>query len=193
MVDKKMIPIALSNRHLHLSRGDIEILFGKDYELNKFKDLSQPGQYAAEEKVDLVGPKGTIKGVRVLGPARGSTQIEISLADGFVLGVKPPVRDSGDLAGSPGVKIVGPKGEVELKEGVIAAARHIHMHTDDAEKYGVVDKQRVKIRTFGERAIVFENVLVRVHPTYALEMHVDNDEGNAAGVKNGDMVELIIE
>lgn len=193
MMGEKMLPIALSNRHLHLSQEDIETLFGKGYELNKFKDLSQPGQYAAVEKVDLVGPKGTLKGVRVLGPARPSTQIEISLADGFALGLKPPVRDSGDVAGSPGAKIVGPQGEVELKEGIIAAARHIHMHTDDAEKFGVVDKQRVKVKTTGERAVVFENVLVRAHHTFALEMHVDNDEGNAAGVKNGDMVELIIE
>ncbi|SES64362.1 putative phosphotransacetylase [Natronincola peptidivorans] len=190
---EKKLPIALSNRHLHLSQEHIEILFGEGYELNKFKDLSQPGQFAAQEKVDLVGPKGTLKGVRVLGPARPNTQIEISLTDGFVLGVTPPVRDSGDVAGSPAVKIVGPKGEVQLKEGVLAASRHIHMHTDDAEKFGVEDKQRVKVRTTGERAVVFENVLVRVHPTFALEMHVDIDEGNAAGIKNGELVELITE
>ncbi len=187
------LPIALSNRHLHLSKEDIEILFGAGYELSKLKDLSQPGQFAAEEKVDIVGPKGVLKGVRVLGPARAKTQIEISLTDGFVLGVNPPVRDSGDTAESPGVTIIGPKGEVQLKEGVIAASRHIHMHTSDAERFGVVDKQRVKVRTSGDRSVVFENVLVRVHPTYALEMHVDVDEGNAASVKNGELVELIIE
>ncbi|MCC5912540.1 MAG: phosphate propanoyltransferase [Clostridiaceae bacterium] len=192
-MSEKTLPIALSNRHLHLSQEDIETLFGKGYELNKLKDLSQPGQYAAEEKVDFVGPKGTIKGIRVLGPARPQTQIEVSLADGFALGLKVPVRDSGDVAGSPGVKIVGPKGEVELEEGVIAAARHIHMHTDDAERFGVEDKQKVKIRTKGERAVVFENVLVRVSPKFGLEMHVDLDEGNAAAVKNGEMVELILE
>lgn len=192
-MSKKMVPAALSNRHIHLSKEDIETLFGKDYDLTKFKDLSQPGQYACEEKVDLVGPKGTIKGVRVLGPARGKTQVEISLADGFVLGVKPPVRDSGDVAGSPGVKIVGPNGEVEMEEGVIAAARHIHMHTSDAVAFGVEDKQRVKVRTSGERAVVFENVLIRAHETFALEMHIDVDEGNAAGLKNGEMVELIID
>lgn len=192
-MDKKILPVGLSNRHLHLSQEDIEILFGKGYQLNKFKDLSQPGQYAAEEKVDLVGPKGTLKGVRVLGPARSNSQVEISLTDGFALGVVPPVRDSGDIAGSPGVKIVGPKGEVDMKEGVIAAARHIHMHTDDAKKFGVTDKQRVKVKTTGERSVVFENVLVRANPDFALEMHVDIDEGNAAGLKNGSMVELIIE
>lgn len=185
------LPIALSNRHLHLSKEDITALFGEGYELVKMKDLSQPGQYAAEEKVDIVGPKGAIKGVRVLGPARPKTQIEISLTDSFMLGVNPPVRDSGDLADSPGVKIIGPKGEVVLNEGVILASRHIHMHTTDAEKFGVTDKQRVKVRTFGDRGLVFENVLVRVHPTYALEMHVDVDEGNAASVKNGELVELI--
>ncbi|KXZ39533.1 putative phosphotransacetylase [Alkalithermobacter thermoalcaliphilus JW-YL-7 = DSM 7308] len=187
------LPIALSNRHIHLSKEHIEILFGEGYELTHFKDLSQPGQYACNEKVDIVGPKGTIKGVRVLGPARPQTQAEISFADGFALGIMPPVRDSGDIEGTPGAKIVGPKGEVELDKGIIAAARHIHMHTTDAEKFNVVDKQRVKIRTFGERAVVFENVLVRVHPSFALEMHVDVEEGNAAGVKNGDMVELIVE
>ncbi len=192
-MSKKMLPAALSNRHIHLSKEDIETLFGEGYELTRKKDLSQPGQYACEEKVDLIGPKKSINGVRVLGPARPKTQIEVSLADGFVLGVKPPVRDSGDIAGSPGVKIVGPKGEVELNEGVIAAARHIHMHPDNAKEFGVEDNQRVKVRTTGERSIVFENVLVRSKDSYALEMHVDVDEGNAAGLKNGDMVELILD
>lgn len=188
---RKELPIALSNRHVHLSKEHIEILFGEGYELTKMKDLSQPGQYACEEKVDIVGPKGTLKGVRVLGPARNKTQVEVSLSDGFKLGVVPPVRDSGDLAGSPGAKIVGPKGEVEIEEGIIAAARHIHMHTTDAEEFGVKDKDRVKVRVGGERGLVFENVLVRVNPNYALEMHVDIEEGNAALVKNGTIVELI--
>ncbi|MFZ5965877.1 MAG: phosphate propanoyltransferase [Bacillota bacterium] len=188
---EKMVPIGMSNRHIHLSKEHIDVLFGAGYELTIMKDLSQPGQYAANEKVDLIGPKGTLKNVRVLGPARGNTQIEISLTDGFVLGVTPPVRDSGDLAGSPGVKIVGPKGEVTIEEGVIAASRHIHMHTTDAEKFGVVDKEVVSVKVDGKRGIVFNNVLVRVHPTYALEMHVDIDEGNAAGIKNGDMGEVI--
>lgn len=190
---KKMLPIAMSNRHIHLSEKDIEVLYGEGYQLTKFKDLSQPGQYATNEKVDVVGPKGILKGVRVLGPARKQTQIEISLTDSFVLGIKPPVRDSGDLAGSPGVKIVGPKGEVELAEGVIIASRHIHMHTDDAADFQVKDNERVMIKTSGERGLIFDNVLVRVHPSYGLEMHVDIDEGNAAGLKNGDMVELIKE
>ena len=187
----KKIPIALSNRHLHLSQEHLEILFGKGYELNKIKDLKQPGQYAAAEKVDLVGPKGTIKGVRVLGPTRSKTQIEISFADSFTLGVNPPVRDSGDITGSPGVKVVGPEGEVEIDEGVIAAARHIHMTPEEAEALDLKDKDTVKVKTGGERSVVFENVLVRVNPNYALEMHVDMEEGNGAGVENNQMVEII--
>lgn len=185
------LPIALSNRHIHLSKEHIEILFGAGYELTHLKDLSQPGQFACDEKVDIQGPKGTLKGVRVLGPARGNTQVEISKADGFTLGVKSPVRDSGDVEGTPGATIIGPNGSVEISEGVIVAARHIHMHTSDAEKFEVKDKERVSIRTFGERALVFENVLIRVSPSFALEMHVDTEEGNAAGVKNGELVELI--
>lgn len=190
-MENNMIPVGLSNRHIHLSQADLDVLFGEGYELTKFKDLSQPGQYAANEKVDVVGTKGTLKGVRILGPVRKETQIEISLADGFVLGVNPPVRDSGDLIDSPGVKVVGPKGEVTIDKGVIAAARHIHMHTSDAEKFGVADKDVVSVRVGGKRGLVFDNVLVRVHKEYALEMHVDVEEGNAAGLKNGSMVELI--
>ena len=188
----KMIPVGLSNRHLHLSREDMDVLFGEGYELNNVKDLKQPGQYASEEKVDLVGPKGEIKGVRVLGPTRKVTQIEVTLSDGFVLGLKPPIRDSGDIEGSPGVLIRGPKGEVAINKGLIAAARHIHMHTDDAEVFGLKDKHKVAVRASGERAVVFENVLVRVKSEFSLEMHLDLDEGNAANVKNGDLVEIIL-
>ncbi len=190
-MSKNLLPVGLSNRHLHLSKEHIDVLFGEGYELTNHKDLSQPGQYAAKEKVDIIGPKGTLKGVRVLGPARNNTQIEIALSDGFVLGVKAPVRNSGDIEGSPGAKLVGPKGEVEIKEGIIAAARHIHMHTEDAVKFNVKDKDIVKVKVDGERGLTFDNVLVRVHETYALEMHVDLDEGNAAGLKNGDLLELI--
>ncbi len=188
---KKMVPVGLSNKHLHLSQADLEVLFGQGFELTKMKDLSQPGQFAANEKVDIVGPKGTLKGIRVLGPVRKETQIEISLTDSFVLGVTPPVRDSGDLIDSPGAKIVGPKGEVELNKGVIAAGRHIHMHTSDAEIFSVTDKEVVSVKIQGKRGLVFDNVLVRVNPEYALEMHVDIDEGNAAGLKNGSMVEIL--
>jgi putative phosphotransacetylase len=190
-MEKKMLPVGLSNRHIHVSQADLDVLFGQGYELKKFKDLSQPGQYAAEEKVDIVGTKGTLKGVRILGPVRKETQIEISLADGFVLGVNPPVRDSGDLIDSPGAKVVGPMGEVVIEKGVIAASRHIHMHTSDAENFGVVDKEVVSVKVEGKRGLVFDNVLVRVNKEYALEMHVDVEEGNSAGLKNGTMVELI--
>lgn len=188
---KTKLPIALSNRHLHLSKKDINTLFGEGYRLKPMKDLSQPGQFACEEKVDLVGPKDTIKGVRILGPARKETQVEISLKDGFTLGVKAPISDSGMLDGSPGVKLVGPAGEVDLEKGLIVAARHIHMSPDDAKEFGVANKDIVKIRTFGERALVFENVLVRVNENYRLEMHIDIEEGNAAGLSNSEIVELI--
>ncbi len=188
---KTKLPIALSNRHIHLSQKDLDILFGEGYELTKIKDLSQPGQYACDEKVDVVGPKGTIKGVRILGPVRSKTQFEISISDAFTLRVDAVLRNSGDISGTPGAKIIGPKGEVEISEGIIVAARHIHMHTSDAVEYGVVDKDVVSIKVGGERGLVFDNVLVRVADNYALEMHVDIEEGNAAGVKNGDLVELI--
>ncbi len=185
------LPIALSNKHIHLSKEHVETLFGAGYELKELKALSQPGQYACEEKVDLVGPKGTLKGVRVLGPERPDTQVEISLADCFVLGVKAPIKESGDIENTPGCKLVGPNGEVELSKGVIVASRHIHMNLEDAEKFGVKDKDMVSVRTSGLRGLVFENVLVRARKDFALEMHVDVEEGNAAGVKNGELVELI--
>lgn len=187
---KGLVPVGLSNRHVHLSQAHIDILFGEGYELTKFKDLSQPGQYAANEKIEVVGPKGTL-GMRVLGPARKESQVEISLADGFALGVVPPVRDSGDILDSPGAKLVGPKGEVVIEKGIIAAARHIHMHTSDADAFGVKDKDEVSVKVEGKRGLVFENVLVRVHETYALEFHLDIDEGNAAGIKNGDKLAVL--
>ena len=187
------LTVGLSNKHIHLSQADVDILFGEGYQLTEFKPLAQPGQYACVEKVDLVGAKGTIKGVRVLGPIRPQTQVEISLADGFTLGTKAPIKESGDLDGTPGIKLVGPAGEVEIPQGVIVAARHIHMTSADAKEFGVEDKQTVKVRTFGQRGLIFENVLVRVSDSYALEMHVDVEEGNAAGLRNGDEVEVIVE
>ncbi|MBZ2173660.1 phosphate propanoyltransferase [Schnuerera sp. xch1] len=185
------LPIALSNRHIHLSQEDLDTLFGEGYKLTARKNLSQPGQYACEEKVDIAGPKGTLKGVRILGPVRSRTQIEVSINDAFKLGVKPIVRNSGDVAETPGAKVIGPKGEIELKDGVIVAARHIHMHTTDIEKFGVKDGDIVKVKTEGIRSLIFENVLIRSGDTHALEMHVDMEEGNAAAVKNGDLVKLI--
>jgi putative phosphotransacetylase len=193
MVTKKPgIKVGVSNRHLHLSQKDLEILFGEGYELTPIKDLGQPGQYAAEETVDLVGPKNTIKRVRVLGPTRKATQVEVSRTDAFKLGVNPPVRDSGDIEGSASIKLVGPNGEVELKEGVILAKRHIHMHTNDAEKYGLKDKEIVSVIAAKDgRKLIFQDVLVRVSDKYALEFHVDTDEANAAFLGNNDEIEII--
>ena len=184
------LPIALSNKHIHLSQADVDALFGQGYELTHKKDLSQPGQYACEEMVEVVGPKGSTK-MRVLGPVRPESQVEVSLADARGLGIAVPVRQSGDVEGTPGCKLVGPKGEVELERGVIVASRHIHMSLEDAEKFGVKDKDIVSVQTTGERALLFNNVLVRANAAFALEMHVDLEEGNAAGVKNGDLVELV--
>lgn len=191
--EDKLIPIGISNRHVHLSREDLETLFGANAELTKFRDLSQPGQFAAEQKVTLVGPKGVIENVRVLGPVRHETQVEISVSDCFKLGVRAPIRSSGDLAGSAGVTLVGPKGSVTLKEGVIIAERHIHMDPRSAATFGVKDGDRVNVRTTGSRALTFSEVLVRVSDKYKLEMHVDIEEANAAFLKNGDMVEILDE
>ncbi len=187
------VTVGLSNKHIHLSKEHIDILFGEGHVLTPIKDLSQPGQYACDEKVDLVGPKNTIKGVRILGPARKETQVEISISDGMTLGIKNLcIRDSGKTEGTPGVKIVGPKGEVELSKGVIVASRHIHMHTSDAQKYGLKDKDIVSVKVGGLRGLIFDNVLIRVNDEYALDMHIDVEEGNAAGLKNGDEVEVIL-
>lgn len=186
------ITIGVSARHVHLSKEHLQILFGNDYSLTEMKPLTQPGQFAANETVAVIGPKGTFPKVRILGPTRGKTQLEVSKTDAFALGINPPVRESGDIAGSAGIKLQGPAGEVELEEGVIIAARHIHFHTTDAERFGVKDKQRVAVRTSGERGVVFENVVVRVSDSYALDMHIDTDEANAAGIANGDTAELIV-
>ncbi|ABV34149.1 MULTISPECIES: phosphate propanoyltransferase [Pseudothermotoga] len=193
-MDKKQpgIVVGVSNRHVHLSKEDIEILFGKGYELKPVKDLGQPGQYAADEKVIIVGPKGAIEQVRVLGPARNNTQIEISRTDAFKLGLNPPVRDSGDIENTPGIVIVGPRGTVIKDKGVILAKRHIHMHPKDAQHYGVKDKDIVKVVCEKEgRRLIFDDVLVRVSEKFALEFHVDTDEANAALLKNGDLVWII--
>ncbi|AEF93928.1 Propanediol utilization protein [Desulfotomaculum nigrificans CO-1-SRB] len=182
------VPVGISARHIHLSQEHVDILFGPGYELKKYKDLSQPGQYACEETLTVVGPKGVIEKVRVLGPLRKQSQVELSISDCFKLGIRAPLRDSGDLAGSASVTLVGPVGSITLKEGAIIAARHIHMHTSDAEKYGLEDGDRIYVRAKGPRGIIFGDVLVRVSDKFKLEMHVDTDEGNAVGLRNGDTV-----
>lgn len=187
----KEVPIGVSARHIHLSDEHVELLFGKGYTLTEMKPLSQPGQYAANETVAVVGPKATFAKVRILGPTRKRTQLEVSRTDAFALGVNPPVRESGDIAGSAGITLQGPAGEIKIEEGVIVAARHIHFHTSDAERFGIADKQSLCVRFSGERGVVFENVIARVSELYALDMHIDTDEANAAGVKNGDTAEII--
>ena len=184
--EDRSIPIGVSNRHIHLDRADMDVLFGPGSELTVKKMLGQPGQYASEETVTLRGSKGELSRVRVLGPLRSKTQIEISVADGFALGVKPPVRESGHLEDTPGVEIIGPCGTVKKAEGVIAALRHIHMTPADAQRFGVQDGQYVKIKIDGLRGAILCNVLVRVSERFALEMHIDVEEANALGVKNGD-------
>ena len=183
---ERSTPIGVSNRHIHLDRADMDALFGPGSELTVKKMLGQPGQYAAEETVTIRGPKGEMSRVRVLGPLRKETQVEISIADGFVLGVKPPVRESGQLEDSPGIEIIGPKGSVKKERGVIAALRHIHMTPEIARRLGYRDGQYVQTRIEGQRGALLCNVLVRVSEKYALEMHIDVEEANALGVKNGD-------
>ena len=182
---ERSTPIGVSNRHIHLDRADMDALFGPGSELTVKKMLGQPGQYAAEETVTIRGPKGEMSRVRVLGPLRKETQVEISIADGFVLGVKPPVRESGQLEDSPGIEIIGPKGSVKKERGVIAALRHIHMTPEIARRLGYRDGQYVQTRIEGLRGALLCNVLVRVSEKYALEMHIDVEEANALGVKNG--------
>lgn len=173
--------VETSARHVHVTQEDLETLFGKGAELHKKKDLSQPGQFACEERVDLVGPKKTIPNVSILGPVRPASQVEVSLSDARTLGAAAPVRESGDVAGSGAIKLVGPKGEVELKEGLIAAKRHIHMVPEDAQRLGVENGEivNVKLDTQG-RSLIFGDVVVRVSPKFKLAMHIDTDESNAA-------------
>ena len=186
------IPVGISNRHIHLSREHVEILFGKGYQLTKLKDLSQPGQYACKEQLTIVGPSmRAIEGVRVLGPERKASQVEISRTDSYVLKVKPPVRESGDIKGSAPVTIIGPKGIVTLSEGCIIANRHIHMSEEEGKAFGVSDNEYVDVELCGERRSLFYDVQIRVHKDFRLEMHIDTDDANAAGVGNGFKAKLI--
>ena len=184
------IPIGISNKHIHLSKEDVETLFGKGYELTPMKELSQPGQYACKETLTLVGPSmRAIEGVRVLGPVRKSSQVEISMTDSYVLKVKPPVRESGKTEGSAPITIIGPKGVVNLKEGCIIANRHIHMSPADAARFSVKDGDYIDVDAFdGTRKTRWFDVQIRVNDAFRLEMHVDNDDANAVGFKNGSTV-----
>ena len=188
------VPIGVSNRHIHLTQADVDTLFGEGYELTKIKDLKQPGQYACRETLTIVGPSmRPIEGVRVLGPVRRASQVEISRTDSFQLKVKPPVRESGDIGGSAGITIIGPRGIVTLSEGCIIANRHIHMGLADAAQYGVVDGDYVTVDAVGEKRTRWYDVQVRVSPDFVLEMHVDTDDANAAGIGNGTLVTIVKE
>ncbi len=188
---EKPVLVEISARHVHVTQETLETLFGKGYTLTNKKDLSQPGQFACEEKVTIVGTKSQLT-ASILGPTRPEDQVELSLTDARTIGVKAPIRESGDVKGSGACKLVGPCGEVELSEGVIAAKRHIHMTVADAEKYGITDKQivSVKIATEG-RALTFDDVVARVSDKYALAMHIDTDEANAAAVPGSCTGEII--
>lgn len=185
------IPVGVSNRHLHLSQADLDRLFGAGYQLTKIKDLSQPGQFACKETVTICGPKGAIEKVRVLGPVRSKTQVEILTGDGFKLGVSAPARLSGDLHGTPGVTLVGPKGSVQTQEGLIVAQRHIHMTPQDAARYGVQDGQIVSIQVDGPRGGTYSNVAVRANDASALECHVDTEEANAMNLSGKSTIKII--
>ena len=179
------VELEASGRHVHVNEEQAQILFG--HGLTPLRPLSQPGQYLAQERVTVKGPKGEFQNVAVLGPARGKAQVEISLTDGKTLGIIPPVRLSGDVADSPGAELVGPMGRITISEGVIAAKRHIHMTPEDAKHFGVKDKQIIRLQTFTDRPVVFEDVAVRVSPDFETFVHLDYDEANACGFQKGDL------
>lgn len=186
------IEMEASGRHIHLSRTHVEALFGAGYRLTPVKALSQPGQFACRERVTLAGPKGELKNVVVLGPERGETQAEISLTDAVALGVTPPVRQSGDLSGTPGLTVRVGERSAALDHGLIAAQRHIHMTPEDAARWGLADNQTVRLKTFTSRPLVFDGVVVRVSPRFATMVHLDYDEANACGFKKGDRAMILL-
>jgi len=188
---KRFVPAAASNRHIHVSPQDLETLFGKGYALKPERALSQPGQFAASETVTIAGPKGRIDQVRVLGPARGKTQVEILTTDAFRLGVKPVVRISGDTEGTPGAVVIGPAGTVELQSGVIVAMRHVHISVEQAAWLGLQNGDIASIKKDGIRALVLENVPVRCGEGHNLELHLDMEEANAGSIKNGELLEIV--
>ena len=183
------VELEASGRHVHVNEEQAQILFG--HGLTPLRPLSQPGQYLAQERVTVKGPKGEFQNVAVLGPARGKAQVEISLTDGKTLGIIPPVRLSGDVANSPGAELIGPMGRITISEGVIAAKRHIHMTPEDAKHFGVKDKQIIRLQTFTDRPVVFEDVAVRVSPDFASYVHLDYDEANACGFRKGDLGRIL--
>lgn len=187
----KTFVIEGSGRHVHLCRQDIERLFGEGYELTKVKELSQPGQFACQERVNLVGPKGMLTNVVILGPEREHSQVEVSLTDARLLGVKAPTRESGDLKGSAGIIIVNKDRHIALEEACIVAKRHVHVAEADVARLGVTNGQIVKVKTHTDRPLIFDDVVIRVSPKYQTFMHIDFDEANACDLKNGDLGEII--
>ena len=185
------ILVETSARHVHVTEADLETLFGKGYQLTVKKELSQPGQYASNERVTVVGPKKELANVSILGPCRSATQVEIAMTDSFKLGIKAPVRMSGKTAGTPGCRLVGPAGEFELSEGVIIAARHLHLSEAQCALFGLRDGQPVRLRAEGERAVVFENVIVRSSKGHDMEVHIDTDEANAIAMRGTPMMEVL--
>ena len=183
------VEMEASGRHVHVTKEQAEILFG--HRLTPERPLSQPGQYVAKERVTIAGPKGEFQNVAVLGPERKEGQVEISLTDGRTLGIVPPVRLSGHVKGSPGCRIIGPEGSVEIEEGVICAQRHIHLTPADGVRFGVRDKQTVRLQTFTNRPVIFEDVVVRIDPNFAPRVHLDYDEANACGFRNGDLGRIL--
>ncbi|MGF0039746.1 phosphate propanoyltransferase [Peptoniphilaceae bacterium SGI.131] len=186
-----VLPVGVSGRHLHISKAHMEVLFGRDYELTPIKALSQPGQFACKEQLTICGPKGVLENVRIIGPCRKETQVEILQSDAFKLGVKPVIRMSSDLEGTPGITIIGPKGTVVIDKGVIVAQRHIHMNLEQANYMGLENGQIVSVRSGGIRSMVLENIIVRADKNGYLDFHIDMEEANACGLKNGDMVKII--
>ncbi len=184
----------ISNRHLHLCTKDLETLFGANYNLTNIRDLIQPGQFAAKEKVTIIGTKRELSDVRIVGPIKSKTQVELSRTDAIFVGVNPPVRESGDIVGSAKIKIKTARAEIDISEGCIIAQRHVHFTPDDAKKFGIKDKQIVRVRAGigGPRETIFDNVICRVREDMALECHIDTDEANACGLNNGDIVEVNI-
>uniref|UniRef100_UPI0032175614 ethanolamine utilization phosphate acetyltransferase EutD n=1 Tax=unclassified Clostridium TaxID=2614128 RepID=UPI0032175614 len=185
------IEVEASGKHVHLCEEHINILFGRDYQLTKTKDLSQPGQYACKERVTITGPKGSLKNVIVLGPARKATQVEVSLTDATAIGIKAPVKESGKIENTPGITISTERASITVDKGVIVAKRHIHMTPEDAEKFGVKDKEIIQAKVYGNRPLIFDDVVIRVSPDFRTYMHIDYDEANACGFTKGTLCRIV--
>lgn len=189
VINRLFIPIEASGRHVHLTKEQAQTLFG--HSLTPDRPLSQPGQFLSKERVTVAGPKGELHNVAVLGPERKETQIEISLTDGKTLGITPPIHLSGNVSGTPGATLIGPRGQVQLEHGVMAAQRHIHLSPEDGKRFGVIDKQVVRLQAFTNRPVIFEDVTVRIHPDFRSAVHLDYDEANACGFCKGDLGRIL--